>query len=155
MALHAGEAEERGGDYLGPTLNRIARLLSAGRGGQTLLSLATRTLVGCEGAVEEVRECLRREKVCLLTLTGPCGTGKPRLSLQASAAELLDEYRDGVFFVGLAPLNAPTLVATTIPRTFGLTEAAEQSIEENLKEYVRYTEPLLVLDSFERSARAA
>ncbi len=45
MALHTGEAEERDGDYFGPPVNRVARLLSAGHGGQTLLSRATRELV--------------------------------------------------------------------------------------------------------------
>ena len=45
MALHTGEAEERDGDYFGPPLNRLARLLSAGHGGQTLLSQATEELV--------------------------------------------------------------------------------------------------------------
>ncbi len=45
MALHTGAAEERGGDYFGPPLNRVARLLSAGHGGQVLLSLATQELV--------------------------------------------------------------------------------------------------------------
>src|SRR3954467_11406883 len=41
MALHTGAAEERDGDYYGPTLNRAARLMSAGHGGQVLLSQAT------------------------------------------------------------------------------------------------------------------
>lgn len=45
MALHTGAAQERDGDYFGPTLNRVARLLSAGHGGQTLLSEATQALV--------------------------------------------------------------------------------------------------------------
>src|ERR687898_190231 len=45
MALRTGTAEERGGDYFGPPLNRVARLLSAGHGGQVLLSLATQELV--------------------------------------------------------------------------------------------------------------
>src|SRR5215211_1398198 len=45
MALHTGAAEERDGDYFGPPLNRIARLLSAAYGGQVLLSLATQELV--------------------------------------------------------------------------------------------------------------
>jgi predicted ATPase/class 3 adenylate cyclase len=45
MALHVGEAEERDGDYFGPPLNRVARLLSAGHGAQVLLSLTTRELV--------------------------------------------------------------------------------------------------------------
>ena len=40
MAIHAGEAEERDDDYFGPTVNRVARLLSAGHGEQTLLSAA-------------------------------------------------------------------------------------------------------------------
>src|SRR5262245_12061029 len=44
-ALHTGVADERGGDYFGPTLNRVARLLSAGHGGQTLITLATQELV--------------------------------------------------------------------------------------------------------------
>jgi class 3 adenylate cyclase len=45
MALHTGAVEERGGDYFGPPVNRVARLLSAGHGGQTLLSFATQELV--------------------------------------------------------------------------------------------------------------
>src|ERR687897_1272324 len=45
MALHTGTAEERAGDYFGPSLNRVARLLSAGHGGQVLLSLTTQELV--------------------------------------------------------------------------------------------------------------
>lgn len=45
IAMHTGAAEERGGDYFGPTLNRVARLLSAGHGGQTLLSLPAQELV--------------------------------------------------------------------------------------------------------------
>jgi class 3 adenylate cyclase len=45
MVLHTGTAEERGGDYFGPPLNRVARLLSAAHGGQVLLSLPTRELV--------------------------------------------------------------------------------------------------------------
>ncbi len=51
MALHTGEAEERDGDYFGPPLNRVAKLLSAGHGGQTLISRATRELV--EGHLPE------------------------------------------------------------------------------------------------------
>src|SRR5262249_10998057 len=45
MALHTGAAEERDGDYYGPTLNRAARLMSAGHGGQVLLSQATCELI--------------------------------------------------------------------------------------------------------------
>src|SRR5207237_1257224 len=45
IALHTGTARLAGGDYLGPTLNRVARILSAGHGGQVVLSLAARSLV--------------------------------------------------------------------------------------------------------------
>src|SRR5918998_3978310 len=45
VALHTGAVNEQGGDYFGPALNRVARLLSAGYGGQTLISLATQELV--------------------------------------------------------------------------------------------------------------
>src|SRR5205085_11966575 len=45
MALHTGTTEERADDYVGPVLNRVARLLSAGHGGQTLLSEVTHELV--------------------------------------------------------------------------------------------------------------
>jgi class 3 adenylate cyclase len=43
--LHTGMAEERDRDYFGPTINRVARLLSAGHGGQVLLSLSTQELL--------------------------------------------------------------------------------------------------------------
>jgi len=45
MALHMGAAEERDGDYFGPPLNRVARLMSAAHGGQVLLSLPAQELV--------------------------------------------------------------------------------------------------------------
>jgi class 3 adenylate cyclase len=45
MGMHAGEAAEREGDYFGPTLNRTARIMSAGHGGQVLLSAAAAALV--------------------------------------------------------------------------------------------------------------
>ena len=57
----------------------------------------------------------------LLTLTGPGGTGKTRLALQA-AAELIDDFPDGVFFVALAPITDPGLVAAAIAQALGLTE---------------------------------
>ena len=46
MGIHTGEAEERAGDYFGPTVNRAARLMSVGHGGQILVSAATKQLCG-------------------------------------------------------------------------------------------------------------
>jgi len=214
MALHTGAANERGGDYFGPPLNRVARLLSAAHGGQILLSIATQELVenelperielrdlgkrrfkdlfrpekvfqlsapdlpssfpalktlderlsnlpvqptplvGREKEVAEVRGQLRRADVSLLTLTGPGGTGKTRLGLQV-AAELLDEFEDGVFFVALATITGPEMVAPTVAGALDVREISGRSSEQGLKDYLRNKEMLLVLDNFEQVVEAA
>jgi predicted ATPase/class 3 adenylate cyclase len=214
MALHAGAAEERDGDYFGPPVNRVARLLSAAHGGQVLLSLATQELVrdqlppdaevsdlgerrlkdlfrpervfqlvapglpsefpplrtleghpnnlplqptplvGREREVEEVAERLRGEEVRLLTLTGPGGTGKTRLALQAGA-ELLEAADDGVFFVSLATITDPELVPSAIAGSLGLKESAEGSLMETLESYLQQKRLLLILDNFEQVLEGA
>ena len=214
MALHTGVAEERGGDYFGPPVNRVARLLSAGHGGQVLLSLPTQELVrdelpeganlrdlgerrlkdlfrpehvfqliapdlpsgfpplktldarlnnlpaqptplvGREKELSEIAGLLRRPDVRLLTLTGPGGTGKTRLGLQV-AADLIDEYESGVFFVALAPISDPEVVASAIAGPLGVTESAERTLVEALEDKLRDEELLLVLDNFEQVLVAA
>jgi predicted ATPase/class 3 adenylate cyclase len=52
MGLHTGEVDERGGDYFGPAVNRAARIMSAGHGGQVLVSATTAALVGVDGLVD-------------------------------------------------------------------------------------------------------
>jgi predicted ATPase/class 3 adenylate cyclase len=214
MALHTGAAEERDGDYFGPPVNRVARLLSAAHGGQVLLSLPTHEmvrdqlpaggslmdlgerrlkdlfrperifqlmasglassfpplktldslpnnlplqptpLVGREREVGEIAERVHGEEARLLTLTGPGGTGKTRLALQA-AADLLEEFADGVFFVALATVTNPDLVPSAIAEPLGVRESAEQPLVESLEAYLREKELLLILDNFEQVLEAA
>jgi predicted ATPase len=74
--------------------------------------------------------------------------------LQA-AAELLDDFRDGVFFVPLAPIREPQLVASTIAQALGIKEQGERLPAEQLKVYLHEKQALLVLDNFEQVAPAA
>ena len=90
----------------------------------------------------------------LLTLTGPGGIGKTRLALQA-AAELLDDDRDGVFSVSLAPIHDPQFGAAAIAQARGIKEVADRPPAEQLQRYVREKQLLLLLDNSRgRSGRA-
>jgi len=214
MAVHTGAVEIRDGEYQGQPLNRLARLLAAGHGGQTLLSAAAvelvrddlppgvelrdmgahrlkdlsrpehifqivapdqpndfpalktldrrphnlpaqpTALIGREKEVASVCSLLRRADARLVTLTGPGGTGKTRLGLQV-AAELLDDFKDGVWFVNLAPISDSSLVAATAAQTLGIKESASRSLLDHLKDYLYEKQLLLLLDNFEQVAEAA
>ena len=83
-----------------------------------------------------------------MTLTGPGGTGKTRLALQV-AADLMDRFADGVFFVDLAPIADPSLIAATIAPVLGVPERGEHLLDD-LKRHVQSRTLLLVLDNFEQ-----
>ena len=84
----------------------------------------------------------------LLTLTGPGGTGKTRLSLQV-AHDLADAFDDGVYFVDLASLRDDALVPVAIAAVLGLHEHDREPLAETLKSHLRARRLLLVLDNFE------
>ena len=111
-------------------------------------------LIGRKAEARAVKDQLLRDDVRVLTLTGPGGTGKTRLSLKA-AADLLGEFPDGVFFVGLAAINDSALIASTIAQTLGIKEAAGNVLVEQLKEFLSERQMLLVIDNFEQVIAAA
>ena len=113
-------------------------------------------LVGREKETAEVIALMRRPDVSLVTLTGPAGTGKTRLSLQVGAG-MLDRHKDGVWFVELGNLSPDDhkLVPSTIAETLGVREAAGQAVIDTLKDYLRDKQMLLVLDNFEQVTPAA
>jgi predicted ATPase/class 3 adenylate cyclase len=216
MALHVGEAapDARGDYHQVACLNRLARLLAAGSGGQILLTEAVRhqvdgrlpsgvslidlgkhrlrdllepeqvsqvvipglpdhfpplksleghptnlpiqpnPLVGREAELVAVSDLLLHQDVRLVTLTGVGGTGKTRLALQV-AAEALDRFEDGAFFVDLAPLADPALVLPTIAATLGVREAGGSSLRDSLVAYLTGKHLLLILDNFEHLLAAS
>jgi predicted ATPase len=98
------------------------------------------SFIGREAEVAEVAAWLR-DGVRLLTLSGPGGSGKTRLAIEA-AADLVGEFKAGVFWFGLAPLRDPTLVTAIMAQTLGATKDLAQHIGER--------EMLLLLDNFEQ-----
>jgi predicted ATPase/class 3 adenylate cyclase len=113
---------------------------------QTNLPVQPTSLVGRDQELGEVLELIRAHR--LVTLTGAGGSGKTRLALQA-AAELVDEFRDGVWFVSLAALRDPSALLPTIAQT--LSVAQTQSVEQ----YLEPKQALLLLDNFEQLLEAA
>lgn len=110
--------------------------------------------IGREREAAALRDLLRRDDVRLVTVSGPGGTGKTRLSLHV-AAELRGQFEHGVWFVNLAPIGDPSLVASIIAQALGLREVGEQPIVELLKQWLRERRTLLLLDNFEQVVEAA
>jgi predicted ATPase/class 3 adenylate cyclase len=110
------------------------------------------TFVGRERERQEVKDALAGTR--LLTLTGPGGTGKTRLAIQA-ASEVGESFEDGAVFVPLAPIADSTLVVPTIGQTLGLPEDPGRPPIENLIDHLSRKQVLLVLDNFEQVVDAA
>ena len=110
------------------------------------------SFVGRDREKQELLEHLGSSR--LLTLTGPSGTGKTRLSLEVAAASL-DRFTDGVYFVPLATISDPELLVITLASTLGVREGPARPIREVLIEYQRDRTILLVLDNFEQLLSAA
>lgn len=213
MALHTGEAEQRGSDYFGQALNRVARILASGHGGQVLLSRTTLSLVrdappqhvefrdmgmhhlkdiqhpvqifqvvhpdlradcpplktqeirptnlppqlmSCVGRDEELaalRTLLLDGQVRLVTLSGPGGVGKTRLSLQV-AASLAETFPDGLWYVDLATAHDARRIESLLAQALGIHEIGPQTVLEQVQARLD-GRVLLVLDSFEQPGQRA
>jgi len=207
MGIHTGEAQSHNNEYHGYlTLSLVQRIMSAGHGGQILLSNANEILlrgqlpkdvtlrdmgehkfkdviqlvrvfqvvapdlqsdfpalhaldvfpnnlptqltsfVGREKELEDVKKLLQDSHV--LTLIGPGGTGKTRLSLQ-SANESLTNYSNGVWLVELAPILDPLLVPRTTAIAIGLRDEPQRPVIDMLCDYLREKRMLILLDNCE------
>ena len=207
MGIHTGEAESHNGEYRGYlTLSMIQRVMSAGHGGQILVSGASEILVrgqlpkevslrdmgkhklkdvpqpvrffqvvapdlqsefpplramdvfpnnlptqltsfiGREKEMLEVTQMLKQSR--LLTLTGSGGTGKTRLSLQV-ASGILEQFKDGVWLIELAPISEPALVPNTVANILRLRVEDSRPLMDAVMDWLRDKETLFVLDNCE------
>jgi hypothetical protein len=112
----------------------------------TNFPLQSTSFVGREIEVSALRDLLRDEHVRLVTLTGPGGTGKTRLALQA-ASGLESNFRSGTFFIDLAESSSPEMVVSKIARTLGVRESSSQSLFDTLQGYLHDKQMLLLLDN--------
>ncbi len=211
MAVHAGAAQDRDGNYFGPTLNRAARLMSLAAGGQVLCSQTAADLAsdrlpaevalldlgehrfadlsrpervfqvthpelagefpaltsGAEHAnnlpagasrflgraaeLAELEALLRAER--LVTLWGPGGAGKTRLSLELGV-RALPEFGDGVWFVELAPLDRGELVAPAVMSALGMLAGSTADPVAELCRYLTNRQALVILDNCEHVVAA-
>jgi predicted ATPase/class 3 adenylate cyclase len=214
MGIHTGAVDARGGDFFGPAVNRTARIMSAGHGGQILLSEAaadlvaralpdnatlrdlgehrlkdlgrpqrlfqvahpglpaefaplatldhrpnnlpteTTAFVGRDAELRAIRERLDDADIRLVTLTGAGGSGKTRLAIRA-AADRVDRFTDGVYFVDLVTATDSDAVLALVATALGLGDATERSPLDELRRQLRDQRVLLVLDNFEQVTVAA
>ena len=214
IGIHTGKAEiQENGEYHGYlAMSRIQRLMSAGHGGQVLISAATQELlledlpedvslqdmgarrlkdlirpehiyqlvsanlpvefpplktldayrhnlpvqltsfIGREKEMSEIKESILAHR--LITLIGSGGTGKTRLSLQV-AADLLDQFPDGVWFVELASITDPDLIPQTILSALGIPEQPGLIVLQLLMDYLREKKLFLMLDNCEHLIEAS
>jgi predicted ATPase len=201
MGIATGEAELRDGDYFGAVLNRAARVMAAGHGGQILLAESTAVLlsgvdlvdlgprrlrdlptpvgvfqvrapdlqtdfpalraldaspgnlrpqttsfIGRESEVAELQTTLKARR--LVTLTGVGGVGKTRLATEV-AAQLADDFPDGVWVFELAAVTDPAAVPDAVAAVLGITQQPGKTVTESVASALEGRSRLLVFDNCE------
>lgn len=112
------------------------------------LPIMITALIGREREIAEVHNYLLSPDIHLVTLIGAPGIGKTRLSLEAARA-VLSNFPEGVFFVPLASLDSPNLIAVTVAQAMGYIGAGHASTIEQLREGIGNKQLLIVLDNCE------
>jgi len=154
-ALHRGLAKDPADRYESGA-RFVEALVAASRDGQPVVAPSARTpnnlpkartpFIGREKELEECMTLLRAGP--LVTLTGIGGSGKTRLARKV-AEGVLAEYPDGVWFVDLAPLSDPALVAEAVAAPLGIRQEPEKDLRGEIQAALRGKRVLLVLDSCE------
>jgi predicted ATPase/class 3 adenylate cyclase len=119
---------------------------------RTNLPVQHTSLVGRDRELAEVRALLDSSR--LLTLTGPGGIGKTRLAIQA-AAEVAEDFPDGIFLAELASISDTDLVLPTVAHAAGIAESPPEPIEATLATALSSARTLFVLDNLEQVLGAA
>jgi predicted ATPase/transcriptional regulator with XRE-family HTH domain len=115
---------------------------------------STTSLIGRDGDIAAVRGYLAQADIRLVTLIGPPGIGKTRLSMAAARAAQ-EDFVDGAFFVPLATITDPDFVVAAMIQALGLVETDQRSALERLTDGLGTRQLLIVLDNFEQVIEAA
>ena len=112
----------------------------------TNLPIPLTSFIGREKEVEEIIQSVSKNR--LVTLIGAGGVGKTRLAIQSSN-KMLSNFKDGVWWVELAPLTKVTLLPQVCAKALSVREVPNQSLEETLSKFLYSKHILLVLDNCE------
>ena len=116
------------------------------------LPLNLTSFIGREKEISEIKASLEESR--LLTLIGPGGTGKTRLSIQVGM-EVISSQPNGVWMAELAPISDPALIPQTVASVFGLREGPGQNLLDQINDYLRAKRLLLILDNCEHLVEAS
>ena len=122
--------------------------------GTVELPAALTSLIGRQRELDTVVDLLSADAVRLVTITGPGGIGKSRLSIEA-ANRVRDRFPGGIAFVDLAPVTDPALVPAAIANSLGIIDIGDGTLDEKLRMAVRERRLLLLLDNVEQVVDAA
>ncbi len=134
-------------------INEDSQISSKAKQTKNNLPVQPTPFIGRTKQLAAIKELLMRPEIRLVTLMGPGGTGKTRLSLQV-AQELLEQFPNGVYFVPLADDTDTTQFISRVAQQLEVREGGRPLLE-NVKDYLRDKRMLLVLDNFEQLVTAA